>query len=255
MMPRIFVPAEPVPGEALRIGGEDGHHFTRVLRARIGEVLAVTGGGRAYLARILDIDKAAGELVVIPESPLPSHESRYPVYLVQGLAKGDKIETIVQKATEIGVAGFLLMQTARSVVRFDRGRKAAKQDRWQRVAKEAAAQAQRDVVPVVEVALTETEVAAWLRANGISRLFLLDEAEERLGLKQALRQVTAGLDGGGAIAIAVGPEGGWDDAERILWRAEFGAVPVTLGPRILRTETAGIAAAAAILYELDQLGG
>ncbi|WP_051343603.1 RsmE family RNA methyltransferase [Alicyclobacillus herbarius] len=253
-MPRVFVDQEPQIGQRLTVDGEDGHHFARVLRARVGEPVAVAGSGRACLGRIVEIDRDAGAMVVLPEEELPGHEPALKLYLIQGLAKGDKIESIVQKGTELGMAGFVLLQTNRSVARVEPRRAEAKLARWRRVAREAAAQAQRDVIPKVELVYSISEAATWLQSLGVERVFLLDEEEDSYGLRTA---VQTGLMAGGPLraAVAVGPEGGWSDVERKAWAEIARAASVTLGPRILRTETAGIAAAAAILYEFHELGG
>ncbi|WP_067922980.1 RsmE family RNA methyltransferase [Alicyclobacillus shizuokensis] len=253
-MPRVFLAHPPELGQTIWVDGDEGHHFVRVLRARIGEQVAVVGSGVACLARIVEMDKQAGAFALLPERVLPSHESRVPVYLIQGLAKGDKIDSIIQQATEIGVAGFLLLETERSVARVEPRRAEAKLTRWRRVAREAAAQAQRDVIPSVDLAVTMVDAARWLQSRSVGSPFLLDEAETSHGLRAAVAAVRKREDKA-AMAVVVGPEGGWSDAERREWARACDAVPVTLGPRILRTETAGPAAVAAILYELDELGG
>ncbi|WP_245632736.1 RsmE family RNA methyltransferase [Alicyclobacillus kakegawensis] len=253
-MPRVFIPHPPELGRTIWVEGDDGHHFARVLRARIGEQVAVAGGGVACLARIVEVDKQAPAFALLPERVLPSHEPGVPVYLIQGLAKGDKIDSIIQQATEIGVAGFLLLQAEHSVARVEPGRAEAKLTRWRRVARGAAAQSQRDVIPGVDLAFTVVDAARWLQSRAVWSPFLLDEAETSHGLRAAVA-AARGRGDKAAMAVVVGPEGGWSDAERREWAIACEAVPVTLGPRILRTETAGPAAVAAILYELDELGG
>jgi 16S rRNA (uracil1498-N3)-methyltransferase len=245
-MPRAFVDAPLFPGARVTLTGEDGHHFSRVLRARPGEELALASGGRAHLAEVVAVDARRGWVEVVVGALLPSSEPRRPVYLVQGLAKGDKIEAVIQHNTEAGAAGFAVLAAARSVVRLDGRRAEERLVRWRRIAREAASQAQRDAIPEVAYASGVDEVMRWLEARSVRRVFLLDEQEVARGLRQALEDPAAG-GGDGPIAIAIGPEGGWDDAERAGFMAH-GAAPVTLGRRILRTETAGLAALAAILY-------
>ncbi|WP_290586989.1 RsmE family RNA methyltransferase [Alicyclobacillus sp.] len=246
-MPRVFVDEPITPGARHTVGGEDGHHYARVLRVRRGEVLAVASGGRAYRCEVAAVDARAGRVDIVVGDPLPPAEPRRPVFLLQGLAKGDKIESVIQHNTEAGAAGFCVLAAARSVVRLDARRAEERCVRWRRVAREAAAQAQRDIVPEVGFAGQLDQAMAWLSARGVARVLLLDELESARGFRQALEEASAGEGGGAAIAVAVGPEGGWDDRERTRF-LELGAVAVTLGPRILRTETAGLAAVSAILY-------
>ncbi|MBX5436458.1 MAG: 16S rRNA (uracil(1498)-N(3))-methyltransferase [Alicyclobacillaceae bacterium] len=306
MMPRVFWPGPLQPGQSVTVGGDDGHHFARVLRVRPGEVVAVAASTGAagdaagrrlaadsavgdspfaggspfssgvYLAEVEAVDPREGEVRIRVGQPLPSREATHRVYVVQGLAKGDKIELIVQKCTEVGVAGIVVTPAERSVARLPADRASQRLERWRKVAREAAAQAQRDRVP--EVWFLETgQLAGWLEALGRRQVLLLDEAAAgwpavpsvregdayprgALGLRAALRRCPEPGDGAAsgeaaATVLVVGPEGGWTDAERRLWQDQFGAVAVSLGPRILRTETAGVVAASAVLYEYGELGG
>jgi len=264
MMPRILWPHPIALGERVQIAGDDGHHFARVLRSQPGEQIALAAANGPYLAHIAQVDGKSGTIDVLVESILPSHEPSTSIYLVQGLAKGDKIEEVVQKCTEAGVAGILVYESERSVVRLGAAKAAAKRIRWQRVAAEAASQSQRDRVPDVVYAAHVATVADWLADCDIDVRLVLDEDEQAQSLRQTLRKHGIGAADIGhdersmtdrRLAIFVGPEGGWSDAERGLFRDRLRAETITLGPRILRTETAGLTALSAILFACGEMGG
>ncbi|MCL6593767.1 MAG: 16S rRNA (uracil(1498)-N(3))-methyltransferase [Alicyclobacillus sp.] len=252
-MPRVFVDEPLVPGGTYRLRGSDGHHYARVLRVQRGEAVAVSGLNGPFLGEVTAVDPRQGEVLLHIQAPLPRHEPQHAVWLVQGLAKGDKIEAVIQHGTELGAAGFLVYAAARSVVRLDAQRAAEKCARWQRIAREAAGQAQRDCVPTVAWVPDWPALQAWLAKLGSQRVAWLDEAEQAFSLRKCL----AAWDAAGLPAptvLGVGPEGGWTHAERDAWQA-LGARGVTLGPRTLRTETAGWAALSAVLFHYGELGG
>ena len=243
-MHRFFVPAESLgPGE-LRFSAGDARHIFRVLRLALGdrcvavapdgfeylvELSEVTGGGAR--GRILSRQRAAGEPVLR-------------VTLVQALARSEKMDWVVQKATELGVSRIVPVVTERCVVHLDHARQASRRDRWQKIARSAAAQSRRAQVPPV------TELYRWPEALAIPGPALLAwEAEQSRGLKAVLRDLPAT----GSLAVFVGPEGGFAprEAEEAL---AAGLRPFSLGPRILRAETAAVALLAAIMYELGDLG-
>lgn len=254
MMPRVFTNTRLTAGESLPLSGEDGHHFVRVLRVKKGEEVAVATPAGTYLATVEQVRTAEATVVLSVLSRLPSHESAQQIFLIQGIPKGDKVDTILQKCTEVGVAGVLLMQAKRSVVQLEAKKLSGRLSRWEKIAQEAASQSQRDVVPVVRYASTRQEVKEFLHRLGTSRVLLLDEEEQTTGIRTLLQR-TKTFTPANAIVIAVGPEGGWDDSERDWWHNEVGAEAVSIGPRILRTETAGVVAVSAVLYEYGQLGG
>jgi 16S rRNA (uracil1498-N3)-methyltransferase len=234
--------------------GAVGHHYARVLRVGAGEPIPVASGGQGYLARVLAVDAREGTVQLRVEERLPDHETATRLYLVQGLPKGDKMDAILQHNTEVGVSGFLLFTSRRSVVKLDARKAEDKLQRWRRVAAEAASQSQRDRIPTVDIALDFVQVDQWCRERQPDAILFLDEDAGEGGLGQRLRE----LPGGNTpccIVLVAGPEGGWDDAERAAWCNELGAVRTSLGRRILRTETAGLAAASAVLHYFGDLGG
>lgn len=252
MMPRVFLTGPIAVGQTVTVDGEDGHHFARVLRVRIGEQIAVAAQGQGFLAEVSEVDGKQGWVYAHVVGKLPMHESTQPVYLIQGLAKGDKIDAIIQHNTELGVAGFLLLETRRSIAKVDAKKLDSKVSRWQKIAREAASQAQRDIVPSVAYANSVDAVQAWLAKLENPVVLFLDEDESETGLFMTLE---GNADEKQTMVLAIGPEGGWAPEERLTWLQQLSAQPVSLGPRTLRTETAGLVAASAVLHYYRQLGG
>ncbi|MDR3588554.1 MAG: 16S rRNA (uracil(1498)-N(3))-methyltransferase [Negativicutes bacterium] len=244
-MRRFFVDA-PLSG-TVTLQGRDAHHIGRVLRLSPGAEIVVAGqDGQACRARITAVgpDTVTAQIGAAIEQ---RHEPPIEVWLAQGLPKGDKLEYIVQKAVEIGAAGVIPMAADFSTVKYDETKQAAKRERWQKIAGEAAKQCGRDLVPTVTPIRSLGEVLA--QAGPDTAIIMLYEAETNVSLKAVLTGCRAK-----SYLLLVGPEGGFSPAEARLCR-EKGVSTVTLGPRILRTETASLAALAAVLYQNGDLGG
>lgn len=256
-MQRYFVSPQAIQGGRIRITGEDVKHVTRVMRFRPGdEVICANGQGESYRVRLTEFgpDQVLAEIV----EPLAEKvEPEVKLTLVQGLPKGDKMDLIVQKGTEVGVSRFVPVATARTVVEYDAKKESKRRERWLRIAKEAAEQAHRLVIPEIGEVIP---LAQWLEreAGSFDLVLLAYEGESERGLRQVLGEIAA--ESGFAdrvppsVAIVIGPEGGLDERE-VRLAAEKGVRTITLGPRILRTETAGPVAAALIFYHFGQMGG
>ena len=227
----------------MMIDGIDARHIYTVLKMKPGEkVQIVSDDGVTALAEITET--APGQtLVKCLEVIAESHEPAVKITLAQGLVKGEKMDFIIQK----GVSRIVPLAMEHSVVRYD-GEKAAKKcQRWQKIAESAAKQSKRDIIPqIAEVAAIDKLMAECDCTTKI----IAYECEDRQGLKQVL-QSNLNTD---SILIIIGPEGGISEAELDKARSG-GAVPVSLGRRILRAETAGLTALSAVLYEFDELGG
>lgn len=230
-MPRFFV--DETPASEFFIGGEDGRHIAKSLRMRPGEELTLCDGqGRDYPGVVLSCT-GEGALVQVGEAVPTSSEPAAKVTVCQCLAKGDKLETVTQKAVELGAAEVWPVESARCVVRLDEKSAGKKTARLQKIAREAAMQSGRGIIPrVLEPASLKKALETAAREGEI--LFFYERGEE--SLKAALK--TAGQ----RLFVFVGPE------EAALARSLGGKV-LTLGPRILRTETAPLAALACIFYE------
>ncbi len=232
-LPRFFVPAGSLAGATATIGGEPLHHLRTVLRLGPGaEVLLCDGEGATCRVRLDTLGREQGTATVLAR--WQEAERCCPLRLLQGLPKGDKLELVLQKGTELGVTVFQPVLCARSLARPD-GRRG---ERWQRIADEAARQSRRPCLPRVEAPGTLADALA--RVSEPLRLVLWEESGRPLNAALPA-QPPAG------VALLVGPEGGLTAAEVAAAEAA-GFVAVHLGPRILRTETAGLAVAAVLEY-------
>ncbi len=235
-----------VTDKAVTIIGNDVNHIKNVLRMKIGEEIAVSNGqdGKEYRCGIVSLEEESVrcELRFIKEDAveLPSK-----VYLFQGLPKADKMELIIQKAVELGVYQIVPVAAKRCVVKLDDKKAKSKIARWQGIAEAAAKQSKRGIIPKVADVMSFKE-AVNLAANMDIRLIPYELAEGMNKTKEILSTLQPGQD----IAIFIGPEGGFEEAE-IQLALEKGIEPVTLGRRILRTETAGFTVLSWIMYQLE----
>jgi 16S rRNA (uracil1498-N3)-methyltransferase len=243
---RRFFIDRPLNSVPLTISGEDAHHISHVLRLQPGDkIILVAPENQTGLAVITGIGKDTIHLD-LQEQIAEEREAKIQVTLVQGLPKSDKMDYIVQKAVELGVYEFIPAVTVHSVVKYDVHKKLEKVKRWQKIASEAAKQCQRTTMPVVQAIKSLPEIIAGLDSDAL--IIMLYEGEAPQGLKQTLREEAADK-----YVLLVGPEGGFSPEEVSLCEAR-GAHIVTMGRRILRTETAAVTAAALVMYECGDLG-
>ncbi|MGD2055654.1 MAG: 16S rRNA (uracil(1498)-N(3))-methyltransferase [Gammaproteobacteria bacterium] len=234
-IPRLHIPGQLVEGESLALDERTAHHVTRVLRLRCGSLLKIFNGqGREHEAKLVairhpEVTVVVGrEIPVIPESPLP-------VMLAQGIPRGERMDFILQKAVELGVSGIQPLWMQRSQSRTRGERLVKRQRHWRAVMISACEQSGRSTLPVLE---TASDFEAWLSADPVARnrILLHPGGEHSLAELEPLP---------GSILLLAGPEGGISDAEHT--RAICaGFTSVRLGPRILRTETAAMAALACL---------
>ncbi len=228
------------------ITGSDVNHIKNVLRMRVGEELSVSNGqdGKEYRCGIaaFEEDRIVCELRFIKEDnvELPAR-----VYLFQGLPKADKMELIIQKAVELGVSGIIPVASRRCVVKLEEKKAAARRQRWQGIAEAAAKQSRRGIIPEV-CQVTDFREAVRMAAHMDVRLIPYELAE---GMDKT-RALIDGIRPGQSVAVFIGPEGGFEQ-EEISLAAENGIEAITLGRRILRTETAGLAVLSWIGYALE----
>ena len=246
-MHRFFVPQ--LYAEEMYIEGVDARHISKVLRMQPGDKLQiVSDDGVSAMAEITAI---ASERVSVRclEKLAESHEPRVRLVLAQGLAKGEKMDFIIQKAVEMGAYSVIPVAMEHSVVRLDGAKAAKKVERWQKIAESAAKQSKRDIIPQVQPVQSMAEMLA---SGDYETKIIAYECEDRLSLKAALKAAEA-AGGIKELLLIIGPEGGISEGELELAR-QAGAVPVSLGRRILRAETAGLVAISAIFYETGDLG-
>ncbi len=245
-MPLVFVRPAAVGADRVRFDADEAHHLRRVLRLRPGAVVEATdGSGRLYTVRLVALD-AAGGWGAIEARAEPRRESPCAITLAQAVLKGDRMSWLVQKATELGVARIVPVETARVVAR-PAGGPAARPARWERIAREAVKQCGRVVVPVIEPIRTFAEVTREIGAHDAA--WLLWE-----GGGGALARTAADAGAPARLLLLIGPEGGFT-AEEVAAAEGAGARVVSLGPRILRAESAGVAAVALCQYLFGDLGG
>ena len=246
-MHRFFVPQ--LFAEEMYIEGVDARHISKVLRMQPGDKLQiVSDDGVSAMAEITAI---ASERVSVHclEKLAESHEPRVRLVLAQGLAKGEKMDFIIQKAVEMGAYSVIPVAMEHSVVRLDGAKAAKKVERWQKIAESAAKQSKRDIIPQVQ----QVQSMAEMLANcDCETKIIAYECEDRLSLKATLKAAEA-AGGIKELLLIIGPEGGISEGELEMAR-QAGAVPVSLGRRILRAETAGLVAISAIFYETGDLG-
>lgn len=228
------------------IVGSDVNHIKNVLRMKIGEEIAVSNGvdGKEYRCGIaaFEEERVVCELRFVKEDNV---ELAAKVYLFQGLPKADKMELIIQKAVELGVYQIIPVATKRCVVKLDDKKAASKIARWQGIAEAAAKQSKRAIVP--EVASVMTFAQAVKKASEMNVRLIPYELAEGM---QATREILERIQPGESVAVFIGPEGGFEESE-ISLAAENGMEPITLGKRILRTETAGMTVLAWLGYLLE----
>ena len=248
-MYQFFVEPSQIQGTRVIITGNDVNHIKNVLRMQPGEEIAVSNGedGKEYRCGIEELyeDEIVCTLRFIKEDgvELPSK-----IYLFQGLPKADKMELIVQKAVELGVYEIVPVATKRAVVKLDEKKAKSKISRWQTISEAAAKQSKRRIVPQIHSVMTFKEAVAYAKECSVKVIpYELAEGMEKT------RDIIGCLKPGEDIAIFIGPEGGFEESE-INIALENNVTPITLGKRILRTETAGFTVLSWIMYQLEGIG-
>lgn len=246
-MLHIFVDPAQMKGDLLYVTGKDVNHIKNVMRLKQGDEISVRTGqdDREYRYGIEEFtdSEVVCRLRFVKEADV---ELPVKVYIFQGLPKADKMELIIQKAVELGAAEIIPVQMRRCVVKLDGAKKGKKTQRWQAIAESAAKQSRRAVVPLVREPMTIEEAVRFAEQNTDVRL-LPYELQEADG---STREVMDGIREGSAVSIFIGPEGGFDPAEVELAR-KAGVVPISLGKRILRTETAALVALSFLIYHFE----
>lgn len=240
---RFFIPPESVSPPTVTLPGEIARQLKTVLRMQPGDVIIVLdNSGREWPVRLTEVSKTVVQGEIAGQAQARGEPTLH-LTLYQGTLKAQKFEWVLQKGVELGVSGFVPLVCQRSVVR-DSTALAKKEERWLRIIREAAEQAGRGQLPRLEPAMPFEQAVRHASAAPL-RLMLWEEAAGP-GLKAALTAARR-------IALFVGPEGGFT-AEEVATAQQLGFQTVKLGPRILRAETAGLAATAAIMYELGEWG-
>ena len=244
-MYRFFVEKEQIGEKTIRIIGSDVNHIRNVLRMKPGEEILISDGEeKEYHCEIKTLDPEYVEALImfVKEEGL---ELPSKVYLFQGLPKNDKMELIIQKAVELGVYAVVPVATKRAVVKLDDKKEAKKLVRWQSISESAAKQAKRLIIPEVMPVMSFKEAVAFSQTMDV-RLIPYELAENMAYTRQVLSQIKPGQ----SIGIFIGPEGGFAE-EEVELALNSGMETITLGKRILRTETAGMTVLSILMYLLE----
>ena len=247
-MYRFFVKQEQIDmkEKKIHITGSDVNHIKNVLRMRQGETILISAGDNleyTCLVSEMEAEEVIADISYVQEvgMELPSK-----IYLFQGLPKSDKMEMIIQKAVELGVAEIVPMATKRAVVKLDAKKAAKKVQRWNEIAKSAAKQSKRGLIPEVKPVMSFKEAVEY----GKSMDMLLIPYEDAKGIAHS-REVVETVKDKKSLGIYIGPEGGFPE-EEVSLAMKAGAEPVTLGHRILRTETAGMTLLSILMFMLEE---
>lgn len=245
---QFFVAKEQINIEEHKaiITGSDVNHITNVLRMKIGEQFYVNDGSASgkYLCALQSVSEDA-VICEIKEHIAETSELPCEIVLYQGLPKADKMELIIQKAVELGVARIVPVAMKRSIVKLDDKKAQSKIQRWQQIAEAAAKQSKRDIIPTIDAPVTLKEALKETESFELSMM----PYEQAKGMAFT-RELLEGIKPGQRIAIFIGPEGGFEETE-VQLALEMGTQPVTLGRRILRTETAGLTMLSMLIYVLE----
>ena len=245
-MHHFFVTPQQISGDKIRIEGGDVNHMKNVLRMKLHEKAEISDGeSRTYLCEVEAYEEDVAVLHILEEMEADT-EPASKLYLFQGLPKSDKMELIVQKAVELGVYQVIPVAMKRSVVRLDDKKAAKKADRWNSIAESAAKQAGRSRIPEVTMPLSYNEALKMAEELDVTLL-----PYELAGGMEVTREVIRQIKSGQSVGIFIGPEGGFEP-EEVDAAVSMGAKVINLGRRILRTETAGLATLAVLMFELEQ---
>ncbi|ABR49185.1 protein of unknown function DUF558 [Alkaliphilus metalliredigens QYMF] len=253
-MNRFFVVPSQVNQQArtISIVGDDVKHIGKVLRLVVGDLVEVCDGqALEYIGRIDEISKEQVTLSIEKQENIFT-EPPIQVRLYQGIPKATKMELIIQKTTEMGISDIIPVMTDRTIVQFNNEKDREKKvERWQKIADEASKQSKRGKIPRIHIPMTYTKALEACNENDLN--VLAYEKEKTMGLKALIASLVE-ITEVKSIGIWIGPEGGFTGKE-IEKALSHDVRSITLGPRILRTETAGFAVLSMLMYELGDLGG
>lgn len=245
-MYRFFCEKSQIADGKVSITGEDVRHIRNVLRMRPGEIILVSCGDEwEYTCRITSLSEEE-VCAEITDAQKPGKELPSRITLFQCLPKGDKMETVIQKAVELGAAEIVPVASKRCVVKLDAKKAAARVSRWNAIAESAAKQAKRMIIPEVHEILSFREALQYAQIPDSVLLIPYENAE---GM-QKTRTLLSAIAPGRPVAVLIGPEGGFDEAE-VEEAERAGFQTITLGKRILRTETAGMTVLSILMYLLE----
>lgn len=248
-MYRFYVEINAIDGQKVRLTGEDNNHIRNVLRMRAGdEIIVCDGCGMDYHCRLEELSKDQVEAGILSKS-LSCTELPVRIVLFQGMPKKDKMEFIIQKAVELGVAEVVPVSTKRTIVKLEDEKKEQKKlERWQAIARAAAMQSMRGIIPQVKQVYSFMEALKYAKELD-AVLIPYENARGIVQAREVIRELAEKRVR--SVGIFIGPEGGFEEDE-IRQAGEAGAKTITLGRRILRTETAGLVALSLLMFAFEQ---
>lgn len=250
-MQRYFIPASSWQGDVLEVHGDDAHHMIKVLRYQIGDrVICNQLTGEAAICEITEIEQQTVRLQVI-QWLNENNELPVEITIAQGLPKGDKLDLVLQKGTELGASAFIPLMTDRAVVKWDKRKADKKIQRFKKIVKEASEQSHRNRIPEILDTISLKELIKLGQSYDVK--FFPYEEEAKVEKFQSFSTIVKELRSGQRVLTCIGPEGGFTTDEAELLKKN-GFQPVRLGPRILRTETAPLYVLASISYQFEELG-
>ena len=247
-MPRFFIKENQIQNNKITIIGEDVNHIKNVIRKQIGDIIEICNqdNEKSYKCEIEKIEEKQITTKIIEE--LKSQESNIKVDIYQGLPKAEKMELIIQKSVELGANAIIPVNMKRCVVKLDSKSEEKKIERWQKISEGAAKQSGRDRIPRINSIINIKNLCENMKEYDL--VLVAYENEKVNTLKQELKKIKQDANKEMKIAIVIGPEGGIDK-EEIAKFEEYHAKIITLGNRILRTETVALNMLSIIMYELD----
>lgn len=244
-MTHVFAEDNQIKREMILLSGETDNHIRHVLRMRVGEPISVSVSGKIYEGTIDSFDQGITK-VKITSVHDGENELSNRIVLFQGMPKSDKLEWILQKATELGVSEIVPVFMSRSIVRLEEKKEEVKRERRQAIVRSAAEQSHRDRIPDVHSSLSFKEAMEYAKSLDL----ILVPYEKETDIKKT-REVISGIKKGTSIGIFIGPEGGISE-EEIELLLEVKGIPITLGKRILRTETAPITILSILMFQSEE---
>ena len=244
-MHHFFVSPDQIDEKYVTITGGDVNHIKNVLRMKIDEELLVSNGqDKDYYCKIESISDDEIKALILDEE-FEGTELPTELYLFQGLPKSDKMELIIQKAVELGVKEIIPVATKRCVVKLDDKKEASKIKRWQAISESAAKQSRRTIIPQVSSVMSFKEAINRAKEFELG-IIPYENFKDMKETREVLKAVRKGIK----IGIFIGPEGGFEESE-VQYALENGIHPISLGKRILRTETAGLAILSVLMFQLE----
>ena len=244
-MHHFFVSPDQIDEKYVTITGGDVNHIKNVLRMKIDEELLISNGqDKDYYCKIESVSDDEIKAIILDEE-FEGTELPTELYLFQGLPKSDKMELIIQKAVELGVKEIIPVATKRCVVKLDDKKEASKIKRWQAISESAAKQSRRTIIPEVSSVMSFKEAINRAKEFELG-IIPYENFKDMTETKEVLKKVQKGIK----IGIFIGPEGGFEESE-IQYALENGIYPISLGKRILRTETAGLAILSVLMFQLE----